>query len=147
MIMLLDLVTLLSLGLFAGAALYVTLVEHPARLRCGTALAIAEFGPSYRRGAVMQASLAAVGCLVGVADWARGHGVLPLAAGLLMAAVIAFTLVVILPTNKRLLDPALDSGSAEAATLLARWGRLHGVRTVLGGAALLLIGLHLVGAR
>ena len=144
--MLLDLVTLLSLGLFAGAALYVTLVEHPARLRCGTALAIAEFGPSYRRGAVMQASLAAVGCLVGVADWARGHGVLPLAAGLLMAAVIAFTLVVILPTNKRLLDPALDSGSAEAATLLARWGRLHGVRTVLGGVALLLIGLHLVGA-
>jgi hypothetical protein len=147
MIMLLDLVTLLSLGLFAGAALYVTLVENPARLRCGTARAIAEFGPSYRRGAVMQASLAAVGCLVGVADWARGHGVLPLAAGLLMAAVIAFTLVVILPTNKRLLDPALDSGSAEAATLLARWGRLHGVRTVLGGAALLLIGLHLVGAR
>ena len=53
--MLLDLVTLLSLGLFAGAALYVTLVEHPARLRCGTALAIAEFGPSYRRGAVMRA--------------------------------------------------------------------------------------------
>jgi hypothetical protein len=147
MILLLDLVTLLSLGLFAGAALYVTLVEHPARLRCGTALAIAEFGPSYRRGAVMQASLAAVGCLVGVADWARGHGVLPLAAGLLMAAVIAFTLVVILPTNKRLLDPALDSGSAEAATLLARWGRLHAVRTVLGGVALLLIGLHLVGAR
>lgn len=145
--MLLDLVTLLSLGLFAGAALYVTLVEHPARLRCGTALAIAEFGPSYRRGAVMQASLAVVGCLVGVADWARGHGVLPLAAGLLMAAVIAFTLVVILPTNKRLLDPALDSGSAEAATLLARWGRLHAVRTVLGGVALLLIGLHLVGAR
>ena len=145
--MLLDLVTLLSLGLFAGAALYVTLVEHPARLRCGTALAIAEFGPSYRRGAVMQASLAAAGCLVGVADWARGHGVLPLAAGLVMAAVIAFTLVVILPTNKRLLDPALDSGSAEAATLLARWGRLHAVRTVLGGVALLLIGLHLVGAR
>ena len=145
--MLLDLVTLLSLGLFAGAALYVTLVEHPARLRCGTALAIAEFGPSYRRGAVMQASLAAVGCLVGVADWAYGHGVLPLAAGLLMAAVIAFTLVVILPTNKRLLDPTLDSGSTEAATLLARWGHLHAVRTLLGAAALLLLGLHLVGAR
>ncbi len=144
--MLLDLVARLCIGLFAGAALYVTLVEHPARLQCGTTLAIAEFGPSYRRGAAMQASLAALGCLAGVGDWARGHGVLPLAAGLLMAAVIAFTLVVILPTNKRLLDPALDSGSAEAATLLARWGRLHAVRTVLGGVALLLIGLHLVGA-
>jgi hypothetical protein len=147
MIMLLDLIALLCIGLFAGAALYVTLVEHPARLRCGTALAIAEFGPSYRRGAVMQASLAALGGLAGVGDWARGHGVLPLAAGLLMAAVITFTLVVILPTNKRLLDPALDSGSAEAATLLARWGHLHAVRTLLGAAALLLLGLHLVGAR
>jgi len=145
--MLLDLIALLCIGLFAGAALYVTLVEHPARLRCGTALAIAEFGPSYRRGAVMQASLAALGGLAGMGDWARGHGILPLAAGLLMAAVIAFTLVVILPTNKRLLDPALDSGSAEAATLLAHWGHLHAVRTLLGAAALLLLGLHLVGAR
>jgi hypothetical protein len=147
MIMLLDLVALLSLGLFAGAALYVTLVEHPARRQCGPALAIAEFGPSYRRGAAMQASLAAVGCLAGVGDWARGHGALPLAAGLLMAAAIAFTLVVILPTNKRLLDPALDPGSAEAPALLARWGRLHAIRTVAGLVALLLLGLHVVGAR
>lgn len=142
-----DLIALLSIGLFAGAALYVTLVEHPARRACGTAAAVTEFRPSYRRGAVMQASLAALGCLVGVGDWARGHGVLPLAAGLLMAAAIAFTLLVILPTNKHLLDPALDSGSAEAATLLARGGHLHAVRTLLGAAALLLLGLHLVGAR
>jgi hypothetical protein len=95
----------------------------------------------------MQASLAAVGGLTGVAGWARGHGSLPLVAGLLMAAVIAFTLIVILPTNKRLLDPALDSGSAEAAALLARWGHLHAVRTLTGGVAFLLLGLHLVGAR
>jgi len=96
---LLDLVALLAVGLFAGAALYVTLVEHPARRQCGAALAIAEFGPSYRRGAVMQASLAAVGGLAGVADWTRGHGAFPLAAGLLMVALIAFTLIVILPRS------------------------------------------------
>jgi hypothetical protein len=145
--MLLDLVALLAVGLFAGAALYVTLVEHPARRQCGAALAIAEFGPSYRRGAVMQASLAAVGGLAGVGDWTRGHGASPLAAGLLMMGLIAFTLIVILPTNKRLLDPALDPGSAEATALLARWGRLHAVRSGLGTLALLLLGLHLVGAR
>ncbi|MFI5373182.1 MAG: DUF1772 domain-containing protein [Candidatus Rokuibacteriota bacterium] len=143
----LELVALLSTGLFAGAALYVSLVEHPARRECGTAPAIAEFRPSYRRGAVMQASLAAVGGLTGVADWARGHGSLPLVAGLLMAAIIAFTLIVILPTNKRRLDPTLDPGSAEAAALLARWGHLHAVRTLTGGVAFLLLGLHLVGAR
>jgi hypothetical protein len=46
----LELVALLSIGLFAGAALYVSLVEHPARREYGTAPAIAEFRPSYRRG-------------------------------------------------------------------------------------------------
>jgi Domain of unknown function (DUF1772) len=43
-----------------------------------------------------------------------------------------------LPTNKRLLSPALDRGSAEAELLLAYWGRLHAVRSVLSGLALLL---------
>lgn len=145
--MTLELLPLLCTGLFAGAALYVSLVEHPARLECGTAPAIAEFRPSYRRGAVMQASLAAAGALAGVADWARGHGSLPLVAGLLMAAVIAFTLVAIRPTNNRLLDPTRDPGSAETAALLARWGRLHAARTLAGGLAFILLGLHLLGAR
>ena len=49
-----ELVALLATGLFTGAAIYVTLVEHPARLECGIALALAEFRPSYRRGAVMR---------------------------------------------------------------------------------------------
>jgi hypothetical protein len=147
MIGLLDLVALLTAGIFAGAALYVSLVEHPARIECGAALALAEFRPSYRRGAVMQATLAAVGCLAGAAGWAWGGGVTMLIAGLLLAAIIAFTLVVILPTNTRLLDPALDSRSPEAATLLVRWGRLHALRTAAGVLAFLLVGLHLALAR
>lgn len=141
-----DLVLLLCVALFAGAALYVSSVEHPARVAGGTALALTEFRPSYRRGAVMQASLAALGVLAGVGDWARGHGTLPLLAGFLMAFAIAFTLVVILPTNKRLMDPTLEAGGAEAAALLARWGRLHAVRTAAGLAALLLVALHRAGA-
>jgi hypothetical protein len=38
-------------------------------------------------------------------------------------------------TNRRLLDPALESGSGEARELLSRWGRLHALRTVVGVAA------------
>ena len=49
---------ILSCSLFAGAALYINLAEHPARMECGTALAATVFKPSYRRAAVMQASLA-----------------------------------------------------------------------------------------
>ena len=54
-------------GIFFGAALYVNLVEHPARVSCGTEAAVKEFGPSYRRGAVMQGSLSAIGGLLGLA--------------------------------------------------------------------------------
>ena len=61
-----------------------------------------------------------------------------LIAGVLLGLVIPFTLIVILPTNKRLLSPALDRRSAEAEGLLAHWGRLHAVRSVLSGVALLL---------
>ena len=42
-------------GLFAGAAIYINAVEHPARLSCGNEVALREFAPSYRRATVMQA--------------------------------------------------------------------------------------------
>jgi hypothetical protein len=144
--MLVDVALLLATGLCAGAAVYVSLVEHPARVAGGTALAVAEFRPSYRRGAVMRASLAALAAVAGIGDWARGHGARPLPAGLVMVFRIAFTLGVILPTNKRLMDPALDVSGAEAAALLVRWGRLHAVRTAAGLVALLPVGLHQAGA-
>ena len=112
----------LCAGLFAGAAIYITFVEHPARLECGTELAATEFGPSYRRATLMQASLAAVGLISALAAWVHSRGLAVLLGGLLLGLVIPFTLVVILPTNKRLLDPALDRRSADAAALLARWG-------------------------
>jgi len=139
--MILELVVLLCTGLFAGAAIYVSLVEHPARLAGGPALALAEFGPSYRRASVMQASLAVVGCLAAGAAWAQGSATAGLVTGLLLGAAVPFTLIVMLPTNKRLLDAGLAPASPEAEALLARWGRLHAVRSVLSGAAFLLLGL------
>jgi hypothetical protein len=54
----LQLLATLSAGLFAGAATYITFVEHPARMQCGTDLAVTEFGPSYKRATMMQAPLA-----------------------------------------------------------------------------------------
>jgi anthrone oxygenase-like protein len=133
--MLAELIATLCAGFFAGAAIYITLVEHPARLECGTALAATEFGPSYRRATIMQASLAAVGFLAALAAWAQGAGPAVLLGGIVLGLVIPFTLIVILPTNKRLLDPTLDRGSPEAAALLERWGRLHAVRSVASGIA------------
>jgi Domain of unknown function (DUF1772) len=143
-LVLLEAVATLCAGLFAGAALYITLVEHPARLECGIEVALAEFGPSYRRAARMQASLAAVGFLAAMIASVQGRGVLLLVGGLLLGSVIPFTLLVIFPTNERLLDPGLDRRSEQARTLLDRWGRLHAVRTLLSVVAFVALLWHLV---
>jgi hypothetical protein len=133
-----EFISVLACALFTGAAVYITFVEHPARMQCGVELAATEFAPSYRRAMVMQATCAAVGLLSSLAAWLAGATVWWLIAGVLLGLVIPFTLIVILPTNKRLRSPALDRGSAEAERLLAHWGRLHAVRSVLSGLALLL---------
>lgn len=145
--MLFELIATLCAGLFAGAALYITFVEHPARMECGTALAATEFVPSYRRATVMQASLAAAGFVSANVAWLQVGDGLDLVAGVVLGLVIPFTLIVILPTNERLLDPTLDRGSAEAADLLRRWGRLHAVRSVLGSVAFALLVWDLVRAK
>jgi hypothetical protein len=133
-----EFIAVLSCSLFTGAAVYITFIEHPARMQCGVELAATEFAPSYRRATVMQATCAAVGLLSSLAAWLTGASFWWLVAGVLLGSVIPFTLIVILPTNNRLLSPTLDRRSAETGRLLARWGAVHAVRSVLSGAALLL---------
>jgi len=53
------------------------------------------------------------------------------------AAISPFTLIVILLTNKRLLDPSLDKDSQLAEQLLQRWATLHAVRSALSLASFL----------
>src|SRR5260370_22181867 len=133
---------ILCSGLFAGAALDVSVVEHPARMLCGTTLAVTEFAPSYKRATVMQASLAALGTLAAIAAWLQGAPAPWLVGGLLLGAVIPFTLIVIFPTNKLLLDPSLDKDSQLAEQLLQLWAMLHAVRSAL---SLLVFLLDMIG--
>jgi len=134
---LLEFIATYACGLFAGAALYVELVEHPARIECGTDLALTEFGPSYRRGTVMQVSLAALSFLASLGGWIISSNIVWLIGGILIVSVIPFTLIAILPINKQLLDPSLDRNSKLASDLLKRWGKLHAVRSALSTTALL----------
>jgi hypothetical protein len=101
-------------------------------MECGTELAATVFGPSYRRAAVMQAALALVATIAGASEWLLSRRVIWLVGAILIFAVVPFTLIVVMPTNKKLLDPTLDRSSAAALRLLRRWGRLHGVRSILG---------------
>lgn len=135
---LLELLAAFCCAIFAGAAIYINAVEHPARMSCGVQVALAEWTPSYRRATVMQASLAVLGFAFALAAWLAGAELRYLVAGIVLVTVVPFTLLVIMPTNKRLM--ALDAGRNPglAEVLLDRWTRLHLVRSVLSGLALVL---------
>jgi hypothetical protein len=68
-------VAVLACSLFAGAAVYINAVEHPARLSCGTEIAATQWAPSYRRATVMQAFLALAATVAGLARWWTDGGV------------------------------------------------------------------------
>jgi hypothetical protein len=124
---------LILAALFAGAALYINIAEHPARIALDPGQAATQWRESYKRGAVMQATLALVAGLAGLAAWQELGGTLWLAGALLMLANWPWTLAAIMPVNRR-----LKSGAGEAAvSLLDRWAMLHTVRTLLGFAAVI----------
>ena len=142
-----ELIATLSSGLFTGASIYINLVEHPARMQTGIRPALAEFAPSYHRATVTQVSLAVAGFLSALIAWRFRSDVRWLIGGGLLVSVVPFTALVILPTNKRLLDPATANDLGLAEKLLTRWGRLHAVRSVLSLASLLMFLLLLVKHR
>ncbi len=133
-------------GLFTGAAIYINAVEHPARIQGGTELALTEFAPSYHRATVMQVALAVVGFLSSLRAWRSRADARWLLGGGLLIAVIPFTAVAILPTNKQLLDPATARDVERAERLLTRWGQLHAVRSAMSFASFLVF-VFLLGER
>jgi Anthrone oxygenase len=141
----LEFVAALSSALFAGAAIYINLVEHLARMDCDTKTGAMVWAPSYQRATLMQASLAILSCLAGVGAWGTGGGILWLVAALLIGAVVPFTLIAIKPTNHQLLALDRDLASSETRALLQKWGRLHAVRSALSLAASVLYFGLLIG--
>ena len=133
--MLIGQLALVTAAVFAGAALYISLVEQPARLGLDQRALLAEWKPAYKRGTAMQAPLAVVGFLLGLAAWWRtGHAGWALGA-LLMVANWPFTFFVIMPTNHRLMAVEPAAAGPESRAMIERWGSLHAGRTALGFAA------------
>ncbi len=140
------LITTFSCVLFAGAAIYINLVEHPARLECGVELAATVFAPSYRRAATMQASLAILSTLFAILTWLLGGSWLWLLGAVLIFSVVPLTIIVIMPTNNQLLSADLDYKSESTRQLLLSWGKLHAMRSVLSLIASCIF-LSLLGVR
>jgi uncharacterized membrane protein len=126
---------LLVAAVFSGAALYINLAEQPARLGLDDRALLTEWKPAYKHGLAMQAPLAIVGFLLGIAAWWQTRHIGWAMGALLMIGNWPVTFFAIMPTNNRLMatDPA--SAGPESRAMIERWGSLHAVRTALGFAA------------
>lgn len=138
MLELLQFIAVISSAIFAGAAIYINVAEHPARMGCDTKTAVTVWAPSYKRAYFMQASLAVLSFVSGIAIWLLSGGIMWLLAATFIGAVIPFTFIVIMPTNQKLLAPERDPSSAETRELLVKWGNLHAVRSILSFIALVI---------
>jgi Domain of unknown function (DUF1772) len=122
---------------FTGAAIYVNVVEQAARLGVDDKALLAEWKFSYARGFAMQASLALASALFGLlAFWFTRDWRALLGAALIFANW-PYTLLVILPVNKRIAATVPDAAGAGTRDLIQTWGRLHAGRSALGLAATL----------
>ena len=128
---------LIVAALFAGAAVYVSDVEHPARLSLDDRALLAQWKPSYQRGTRMQASLALVGTILALAAAYQTSDWRWLIGAVLIFANWPYTFLVIMPVNHRLEATEPAAANAQTRALLVKWGRLHLGRGALGVAAVL----------
>jgi hypothetical protein len=122
-------------AVFTGAAIYINIAEQPARLLLDDRALLAEWQPAYKRGYVMQASLVVVGGLLGLSaflgtlDWRWVLG------ALILLANWPYTIFVIMPTNRRLIETPAEAATIETRQMVRQWGILHAGRSALGLAA------------
>ena len=135
--MLIGYLALAVASVFAGAAFYINFAEQPARLQLDDKALLTEWKPAYKRGFIMQATLAILGFILGAIAWWLTGRLAFLAGAVLMLASWPWTLFAIMPTNKTLMatDPAKAGPKTRA--LVIKWNRLHLVRTALGALAVL----------
>jgi Domain of unknown function (DUF1772) len=129
---------LTTAAIFTGAAVYINIVEQPACLQLDDRSLLAEWKLAYRRGYVMQASLAIAGGIFGLVAYFSALDWRWLLGAMVLLANWPYTIFVIMPTNRPLTDAPPEAATAETRRMLERWGALHAGRSALGLVATLI---------
>src|SRR5262245_27663092 len=124
--MLIGELAIILAALFSGAAIYVNVAEQPARLALSNEAMLIQWKESYRRASVMQASLAVLGGLAGIASMLlEDDHCLWLVGAIVLLSEWPFTLLVIKPTNNALKATEPAAAGPETRRLVEKWGSLH----------------------
>ncbi|MBL4767706.1 MAG: DUF1772 domain-containing protein [Rhodobacteraceae bacterium] len=130
---LLEFVALFLSGTFFGAAIYISIAQHPATMKAGIPLAEKFFPPMYNLAAPMQIVSAIGGTLAGLAQWLLGGGALWAIGAMLLVSIIPYTVIVLKPINDQLLEANSQRTNIETEKLLNQWAPRHWVRSVVSG--------------
>lgn len=129
----------ISIGMFAGGAIYINVVEHPARMTLmDTKTCHKQWKESFDRARVFQGRLALLGAVssVGVYFCKPSSGLTFLLGGCTMALIFPYTIFILKPAS---IDPiyadydklvARDSEEFVRNTI-EKWNKYHAVRSVL----------------
>ena len=97
-----DLLSFATASAFFGAALYVNVVEQPARLALDARAMVREWTPRNRRGVAMFASLAMASALLAYVEYIRTSDVRWLLGGTIVLASWPYAYFVMSPVNSLL---------------------------------------------
>ena len=119
---------------FFGAALYVNLVEQPARLALDDEAILHEWTPSDRRGVALILGLSLLSAALGLVAYFASQDVRWAIGALIVILVWPYTFFAMAPLNNQILTLASrDIGAARA--LVRQWGLLEYGQTAIGLAA------------
>jgi Anthrone oxygenase len=122
---------------YAGAALYVNMVELPAMAALDDRAQLAGWKVSLKRGFLIQAPLCLIGFLLGLVAWIETRLFSDAIGAVAMLANVPWTFAMVVPTNKALSATAPERAGPYSRALIKRWGSLHSVRTAFGLLALI----------
>ncbi|HLE65877.1 MAG TPA: hypothetical protein VI730_01905 [Burkholderiales bacterium] len=129
-------IALFCCALFAGAATYVSLVEHPTMTEGGLKLEGIYLLTSHPRPVVFQTSFGTIGSLSGILAGLAGADLWWSAGGGVLAAATLLQVFAVIPLSRRILDIDPQSDPRNAIPLYETLTKLHAAQSLAGLAAL-----------
>jgi len=123
--MLLAKLALIAAAFYTGFALYIVLVEHPARMKLDNQSLLMEWKESYGRGHVIGPLTVVITALLGLITFFFNHEWLWAIGSLSILINVPYTIIFINPTNHKLLGTTPETANDETRSLVQKWTNLH----------------------